>query len=213
MHAEELDNELPRMTEAEYLAFADEQDIKYEYCDGVVYAMTGGTVRHGVITVNTSTHLNIALRESDCTVVSPDVRVFIAFKQRYRYPDVSVFCGDAAYREGRPDTLTNPVLLVEVQSPSTASVDHTEKLREYTRIESLQAYVLGYQHEPRVEVYQRHSAGQWLYTDAIGLDAEITVKLFDDTLQLSLAEIYRRVRWDEQDETPSDTSTETNDAE
>lgn len=197
MYAKQLDDDLYPMTEEEYLAFADKQELKYEYSNGYVYAMTGGTVNHGVITVNISTHLNILLREQDCSVTSPDVRVFIAYKQSYRYPDVTVFCGDRIYREGRTDTLMNPVLLVEVLSPSTESKDRKQKLDEYTRIDTLQAYVLVEQDEPNVSVYQRHPSGQWLYNAAIGLESELTISFLDTELCLSLAEIYRRITWEE----------------
>ena len=210
MYAEQLDSELPRMTEAEYLAFADEQAFKYEYSAGHVYAMVGGSVRHGAITGSVITHLSILLRERDYTVTSSDVRVYIAHKQTYRHPDVTVFCGDPVYREGRTDTLVNPVLLVEVLSPGTARVDDSEKLAEYTRISSLQTYVLVSQDEPKVEVYQRHDAEQWLYTSVIGLDTEITVSVAGTEVRLSLAEIYRRVRWDE-DAQPDEESTDTGD--
>jgi Uma2 family endonuclease len=209
MYAEQLDNDQPlRMTEAEYLAFADAQEFKYEYANGEVIAMSGGSVRHGILGMSAGTHLSILLGERDCTVTNSDVRVFIAHKQIYRYPDVTVFCGDPAYREGRTDTLTNPVLLVEVLSPSTAAIDYSEKLAEYTRIPSLQAYVLISQDEPKIEVYQPHTSGKWLYDSAIGMEAQIAVTVAGSELQLSLAEIYRRVRWDDDpqpDETPSET--------
>ncbi|MEO1646020.1 MAG: Uma2 family endonuclease [Chloroflexota bacterium] len=203
MYAESLNDENPRMTEATYLAFADEQlDMKYEYSSGAVYAMSGGTVRHGAITASTIIHIGNELRHDDCTVTNSDVRVYIASKKAYRYPDVTVFCGDPAYREGRADTLTNPMLLVEVLSPSTALTDRNEKLAEYTQIDSLQAYVLVAQDEPKVEVFQRHEAGRWLYSYVTGMDAKIVVSRSGTDLHLSLAEIYRRVRWDE--DTPSD---------
>ncbi len=108
------------MTEAEYLAFEAESEFKHEFSRGNVYAMTGASLRHGIITVNVSTHLNNQLADRDCTVTSPDVRVYIASKQAYRYPDVTIFCGDPVYIEGRTDTITNPVMLVEVLSPGTA---------------------------------------------------------------------------------------------
>ncbi len=197
MHAEPINDDLPRMTEAEYLAFADEQEFKHEYSDGHVYAMTGGSVRHGVITASTSTHINNQLGERDCSVTSSDVRVFIAHKQTYRYPDVTVFCDDPIYREGRTDTLTNPVLLVEVLSPSTTGIDHTDKLAEYTRLDSLQAYLLISQDEPKVEVYQRHTEGQWLYYYVTGLEAEIVIPMSGGEITLLLSQLYRRVRWND----------------
>ena len=210
MYAEPLNDDLPHMTEAEYLAFADEQEFKHEYRNGEVIAMTGGSVRHGAITASTIIHLGNKLRDTDCTVTSSDVRVYIAHKQTYRYPDVTVFCGDPVYREGRTDTLTNPVLLVEVLSPSTARTDHNDKLAEYTRIPRLQAYVLVSQDEPKVEVYQRHESGKWLYEFVTGMEAEITLSLSGKDMRLSLAEIYRRVRWEE-DAQPDEASTDTGD--
>ena len=188
--------DLPPMTETEYLAFADEQEIKHEYRRGQVYAMSGASVRHNTISASTITHLTNTLAHRDCTVTSSDTRIHIASKGTYRYPDVTVFCGEPAYREGRTDTITNPVLLVEVQSPGTALRDYNEKLEEYTQIDTLQTYVLVAQDTPKVEVYRRQATGKWLYEYVTGLDAEIEVSVLDEDFRLALTEIYRRVRWD-----------------
>lgn len=194
-------DEIPTMTEAEYLAFADTQEYKYEYQAGKVYAMTGGSVRHGVISANMIIHLDNLIGERNCSVTSSDVRVHIASKKAYRYPDVTVFCGEPEYLEGCTDTITNPVLLVEVRSPSTGLTDSNVKLDEYTQIASLQTYVLVAQDQAKVEVYRRHEAGRWLYERVTGLDAVIDVSLADAELTLSLKKIYRRVQWDD---TPED---------
>lgn len=183
------------MTEAEYLAFDAANEIKHEFKRGRVYAMTGASVRHNVITANTITHLNNQIGERDCTVTSSDVRIHIASKRAYRYPDVTVFCGDPVYVEGRVDTITNPVLLVEVLSPSTALIDRNDKLAEYTQIDSLQVYLLVSQREARVERYMRHGADEWLYTIASELDDSVALPSLDCTLALS--EIYRKVSFDE----------------
>lgn len=194
-----------RMSEAEYLAFEEASEHKHEYSggqvyamtggsEGHVYAMTGGSVRHGIITMNTGTALNNQLADRDCSVTSPDVRIYIASKKAYRYPDVVVFCGDPAYVPGRVDTITNPVLLVEVLSPATALLDRNDKLAEYTRIESLQIYLLVSQHEARIERYMRHEAGEWLYSSASGLEAEISLPAIDCTLALS--KVYQKVTFD-----------------
>jgi Uma2 family endonuclease len=198
MYAEQRHgDDVRRMTEAEYLAFADGQELKYEYSQGRVYAMSGGSVRHGIITANAIAHLINILADRDCTVISPDVRVAVMNKQAYRYPDVTVFCGEPAYLEGRTDTIINPVLLVEVLSPATAVTDYNEKLEEYTQIESLQAYILIAQNVPKVETFQRYRGDQWLYQYATGLTEEIEVAALDGSWRLSLAQIYRRVRWDD----------------
>ncbi|MDX1995673.1 MAG: Uma2 family endonuclease, partial [bacterium] len=103
------------------------------------------------------------------------------------------------------DTITNPVLLLEVLSPATALTDRNEKLAEYTQIEALQAYVLVDQDEPKVEVFRRHDAGKWLYENVTGLQAEIDLPLLNGELRLSLGQLDRRVRWDE-DEGGTDAS-------
>lgn len=186
------------MSEAEYLAFADAQETKYEYKRGRVYAMSGGSVRHGVLTMSMGRHIDNLLGDRQCSVTSPDVRVHIASKRTYRYPDVTVFCGDPQFYEGRTDTITNPVMLVEVLSPESAVRDYNEKLEEYTQIETLQAYLLVSQDQPKVALFWRNEAGQWIYEFASGNDAEITVPLMGEALRLSLAQIYRRIQFDEE---------------
>lgn len=197
MYAERAD-EPTLMSEVEYLAFADVQEIRYEYRQGQIYAMTGASVRHGVITVNVSTQLNLQLADRDCTVTSSDTRIHIAARRSYRYPDVTVFCGEPAYLEGRRDTIINPALIVEVLSPATALRDRNDKLLEYTQIETLHAYLLVAQDEARVERYLRQESGDWLYTVVRGLDESIALPTLGCTL--ALADIYRKVDWDQASE-------------
>lgn len=197
MEAEQL-QDVALMSEAEYLAFADEQEVKYEYKRGRVYAMAGGSVRHGVLTGNVIGHLLARFGERECSVTSPDVRVHIASKGTYRYPDVTVFCGDPQYYENRTDTITNPALLVEVLSPGSSVRDLNEKVEEYTQIESLQAYLLVSQDQPKVALFWRNEAGQWIYEFARGRDAELVVPLLGEDLRLSLAQIYRRIQFEQE---------------
>jgi len=200
-----LEMPIKRMTESEYLAFERTSDTKHELIDGQVYAMTGASVRHNTITANAIAHLIGTLGERDCTVTTSDTRVFIDSTTSYRYPDVTVFCDEPAYWEERTDTITNPALLVEVLSPGTAVYDYNDKLEEYTQIASLQAYVIIAQDKPKVEVYRRDESGKWIYEFATGIEAEISVPIDDANLRLSLAEIYRRVRWGEDGDPNNDT--------
>lgn len=186
-----------RMSEAEYLAFAAESDEKYEFSQGCAYAMTGGSVRHSVITMNIGAQLNNQLGDRNCTVTSPDLRIYIASRKAYRYPDLAIFCGDPAYVQGRADTISNPVVLVEVLSPATALLDRNEKLLEYTQIESLHIYLLVAQQEARIERFLRHESGEWLYSIVSGLESEIVLPAIGCTLALS--KVYQKVRFDEAD--------------
>jgi len=195
MEAAQL-SEQPLMTEAEYLAFADTQESKFEFRNGRIYAMTGGSVRHAFITANMITHLNNLIAEHDCIASSPDLRVHHASMRTYRYPDVTVICGDPIYKEGSTDTIINPVLLVEVLSPESAVRDYNEKLEEYTSMETLQGYVLVSQDKAKVEIFRRNEVGEWVYEFATGLENEIEVLLMGERLRLSLAQIYRRVKFE-----------------
>ncbi len=179
------------MSEVEYLAFADEQLEKYEYRDGFVYAMTGGSIRHNAITVGVSTHLSNLLEDSDCFVLSADARVHIAAKAAYRYPDVVVFCGEPGYVNNRVDTIANPALLVEVLSPSTALIDYSEKLTEYTAIDTLAAYLLVAQDTIQIDSYVRQESGEFVYQSVAGLEGDIQLPSLG--IRLALPRIYNRI--------------------
>jgi len=188
-----------RMSEAEYLAFEEQSDIKHEFRKGWVYAMTGASVRHNVISGNMIRHLGNLLVDKGCSVSTSDTRIHIPHKGIYRYPDVSVFCGTPELVDKRVDTIANPVLLVEVLSPSTSVTDYNEKLEEYTQIPSLKAYLIVSQHTPKVEWLLREDSGKWLYDVVSGndgaLNGEISLLPFDVTL--TLFDIYRNIDWDD----------------
>lgn len=183
------------MSEADYLAFEEITDAKHEFRDGRLYAMSGGTIRHSVITMSIGGLFINKLSGKGCSVGSPDTRVHIAAYSAYRYPDVTVFCGPPDYLPGREDTITNPVILVEVLSPSSAVRDRNDKLAEYTQIDTLEAYLLVDQEQYRVERFARQrDTGEWLYASVTGLDSEISIPSMSITL--ALADIYRGVQWD-----------------
>jgi Uma2 family endonuclease len=180
-----------RMTEAEYLEFEQNSDLKHEFVDGKVYAMTGGSVRQNVICLNVGTTLNVQLADKDCIVSSPDTRVKVRSRISYRYPDVTVICGQVEYAENRVDTITNPIVLIEVLSPGTAVVDHNQKLDEYIQINSLQEYVIISQNDAKIERYLRQESGDWLYTQMTGLDAVLDLPSIG--CKLALADVYRKL--------------------
>jgi Uma2 family endonuclease len=192
VQARQLADSMP-MSEADYLAFEDISDEKHEFRDGRLYAMSGGTIRHSVITMSIGGTFINKLAGKGCSVGSPDTRIYIADYNAYRYADVTVFCGPPAYVPGREDIITNPVILVEVLSPSSAVRDRNDKLDEYTHIDTLQAYLLVDQEQYRVERFSRQS-DEWLYQSVTGLDSEISIPSMGITL--ALADIYRGVQWD-----------------
>ena len=128
-----------RLTPDEYLAWEARQDEKHEYYRGEVFAMAGGTEPHATIITNTLVLLNDAARPRGCRVYSDALRVRIDAADLYTYPDLSVVCGAARFSDARRTTLLNPLVLVEVLSPSTETYDRTTKWGFYSQIPSLPA--------------------------------------------------------------------------
>ncbi len=180
-----------KLTEDEYLAFDRHHDIKHEFINGEVVAMTGASWKHNIICANTSAALHSQLTDSPCIVTASDMRLKIAASSTYRYPDVMVVCDDPQFIDDRSDTVLNPVILIEVLSPSTALVDRNEKLREYRQIDSLQAYILLSQDSSRAERYLRQDPQNWLYTDITGLGTHIELTSIGCTL--ALKDVYSKV--------------------
>ncbi len=182
------------MTEAEYLEFERASEIKYEYIDGEIIAMTGASWNHNVICVNTSTSLNNQLVDKNCMVTANDLRLKITPARSYRYPDVMVICGEPSFVDERMDIIDNPIVVVEVLSNSTALVDRNEKLHEYLQLASLQEYVIVSQYAPKIERYLRQDSGDWLYTQVTDMNS--SVNLPSIKCKLDLADMYRKVTFD-----------------
>jgi Uma2 family endonuclease len=110
--------DVQRWTVKEYLAFEMTSEIKHEYFDGEIYAMTGASRKHNIISMNTASALHVQLGETPCETYQGDMRVQVSAVQ-YVYPDVTVVCDEPQFSGEKPDTLLNPTVLIEVLSPST----------------------------------------------------------------------------------------------
>jgi Uma2 family endonuclease len=150
-----------KMTVAEYLEWEATQELRHEYIDGEIVAMTGGSIPHNIIALNFYTALRPHLRQRGCEAYVSDVKVQARTNSRYFYPDLVVTC-DAEDLKAR-DLVRNPKIIVEVLSPGTANYDRTKKLKYYRQIPSLQEYVLVDSEEIAVEVYRRGKDKMWLY--------------------------------------------------
>lgn len=144
-----------RVSYAEYMALAEASDVKLEYVQGTIVAMSGGTVAHARLCMAVGTALSNALRGRPCVVLSADARVRIRAADCATYPDVTVACGSIEYDPDDALALVNPTLLVEVTSPSSEKHDRTVKFGDYRRLSSLREYVIVYQARRRIEVYRR----------------------------------------------------------
>jgi Uma2 family endonuclease len=180
------------LTPEEYLALERNADVKSEYIDGDMVAMSGGSREHSLIVANTLRELGVQLKGRPFEVYPGDMRVKVPATGLYTYPDVVVACGEPRFEDASLDTLINPVLIVEVLSRSTESYDRGPKFGHYRKIDSLVEYVLMSQHEYRVEKFTRQPAGPWSRSEARGLDGKLELPSIQCTLELT--EVYDRVR-------------------
>lgn len=152
----------PKMTVEEYLEWESYQEMRYEYIDGEIIAMTGGSLDHNDITLNLYTALRSHLRPRGCRVNASDAKVEVRKLGRYFYPDLVVSCHPEDVKSRK--FIQHPQVIVEVLSPSTANYDRTQKLKYYRQIPSLQAYLLIDAEEMSVEIYERGEGKIWLYS-------------------------------------------------
>lgn len=167
-------------------------DVKYEYTDGHMYTMAGGTAEHAEIAINMIAILKTHL-QSSCRVLSSDVRVQVA-ERKYYYPDVSVSCHPEDKQKGI-DIIRYPRLVIEVLSPSTETNDRGKKFRSYKACSSIQEYVLINSQHQEVEIFYRQG-DMWAYHQ---YKSSQEIDLASIRLTISLADIYRDVNVPEQE--------------
>lgn len=191
-----------RYTLEEYIELDKNSEERYEYFDGEVFALAGGNIEHGTISANVVRALGNRLAGRHCRALTSDVRVKVPAAFPYRYPDVSVVCGEPVIESNLgQEMLVNPILLVEVLSSSTAAYDHGDKFSAYQSIASFREYLLISQERPHVVQYVRQPDNRWLRAEISGLAGLLTLESLDITLPLS--EIYEQVNFPSPDSEPA----------
>lgn len=180
----------------EYLAQERLAPYKSEYYQGEIFAMAGTSFKHNQIVSNLIVALTLIFRKKgkNCRTLPSDLRVHIPEKTFYTYPDVSVICGKPEFTDDEFDTITNPTLIVEVLSPSTADYDRGAKFRFYQQIPTLLHYVLVSSWECNVEIFTRKNDSLWelqIYQD---MNENCYISHWD--IHLPMQEIYENIQWD-----------------
>jgi len=180
----------PVFSETDYLAFERFAQEKHEFLDGSVYAMAGESLAHSTICFNLHGLIHNQLRGKECRGFSPNMKVATNDSGLFSYPDLIIVCGKPIKYDDKGDVLTNPSVIFEVLSPSTANYDRGEKFLRYTNyIETLEDYILVSQDRPLLEHYSKHS--NWRKNDIEGLDA--TLILDSVECKIALNELYELV--------------------
>lgn len=182
-----------KYTLEEYFEIERESEEKYEYWDGNVWSMAGASPEHERIVSNSIFHLRTILERS-CSVFGSNLKVKVPVYNPYRYPDLSVYCGEGIYETmGKMEVLTNPQMLIEVLSPSTEAFDRGDKFTYYKSIESFTEYILIATNRPHVTQFIKRNELEWIQREALGLDARFFSPTFN--VEISLAEIYLDVEF------------------
>ncbi|MFA5922179.1 MAG: Uma2 family endonuclease [Methylococcaceae bacterium] len=179
-----------RYTAEEYLTLERSASYKSEFHEGQIYAMTGASRQHNLVSGNIYRELSLQLKKRPCEAYINDMRVKAAEANSYHYPDIAVACGTPQFEDAQVDTLLNPTVLIEVLSPSSEAYDRGGKFAHYRKIASLREYLLVAQDQPSIERYIRQG-DVWILTEAVGLEASIPLESIDCVL--SLREVYDKV--------------------
>ena len=159
----------------------------YEYIDGELRMLAGGSNYHSAIIANLTGILTGRLESGPCWVFNTDIRLQLS-ESRYVHPDVTVSCDERD--QELDDMIHYPCLVVEVLSPTTEASDRGEKLFYYQECPTIQEYVLVDSQSIRIEVYHREEDGWKLHT----YGPESTVKLESLDIQFPIGAVYRGMK-------------------
>ncbi|MDJ0619252.1 MAG: Uma2 family endonuclease [Calothrix sp. MO_192.B10] len=184
-----------RFTLEEYRAMEETAEIRHEYRNGEIIAMPGGSETHSAIASNLLIYLGFLLRDTNFRLYNSDLRVWIPEYKCGTYTDLMVVDGQPQLNGERTDEILNPLLIVEVLSPSTEAYDRGEKFRKYRSIPSFGEYLLVSQTEPYIEQYHKldDSNNRWQWQVYDHLDQLIL--LYSLKVEIPIAEVYRRINF------------------
>lgn len=180
-----------QMTLEEYLEFDANAEGRYEYFDGEVFEMGGGSPEHSLLGNRMGRLLGNKLEPKGCSVYNSEAQIKVPSLLPYRYADVSVVSGKAEYEEiGNQRLLTNPILIVEVLSDSTEKFDKGDKFKAYKSIPSFREYLLISQDKRFVTLYTKYNEKFWFQSEYVTGE---TLKLESLDIELSVDEIYEGI--------------------
>lgn len=183
-----------QMSLEKYLEWEPQQEIRYEYVNGEVLAMTGGTIPHNDIALNLYRALYPHIRSQGCRINVADVKLQVSESSPYYYPDLIVSCDPRDLNARK--FIQYPKLLVEVLSPGTEVYDRGNKFTAYRSMLTLQEYVLIDSEKVSVECYRRGEGRMWLYTPYTAGET-LTLESIDWSGEIEL--LYEDVRFDNQE--------------
>ncbi len=183
----------PIYTLEEYLELEQSTDeIRYEFCDGEVWAMAGASDEHDRIQGNIFFALRSKFGGRKCRAFLVDMRVKVPSSPPYRYPDLSALCGEEKFEFiGKQQMLLNPSLIVEILAPSSEAFDRGSKFTYYKSIESFSEYLLVSTERPNVAQFIKQNDGSWKHFEFDDLDEKVKIESLE--CEIEMREIYEDV--------------------
>lgn len=177
-----------KQTYAEYLAEEDKARERHDFIRGEVFAMSGGTPEHSLLSAASVGELRTALRGRPCIVFESNMRLRNATADFSCYPDASVVCGPVIRAPDDDLAIANPVLVIEVLSDSTEAYDRGTKNFEYRAFPSVKEIVFISQKKQAIEVHRRNADGQFVIQD---YGTGSTIEFISVGVKIAISELYR----------------------
>lgn len=175
----------------EYLDLEVASNRRHEYRCGDIVEMTGGTPAHNELIRALTVILSLGLRGQPYQVFLVDQRLWLPASNLYTYPDAMIVPRPIELQAGRKDTVTNPIVIAEVLSDSTAAYDRGNKFTAYQTLPTFQEYLLIDQSQPHVEQFVKQSNHQWQLHTYDGLESRLTLTTV--SAEIMLAELYENI--------------------
>lgn len=195
--ARKLDHD--HITFDEFLEMEERSEQRHEYHDGELLPVMNASPKHSEIISNTNTTLKNELRKKDskCKVYEGSLAVYFPAYNHSAYPDIYSLCGKIEQYDGKKNAVLNPLLVIEVLSPSTEDYDRGTKFTKYRSLPSFREYVLISQDRPKVEAWYKMEENTWRISHAEGMESSI--HLYSLEIDLPLSELYYLVDFEEEE--------------
>jgi Uma2 family endonuclease len=177
----------------EYLALDRSSPVRNEYFEGEIFAMTGASRRHNLISLHLAGDLDRQLTDRDCEVYASEMRQSCGHRSLH-LSDIVVVCGDPVFEDNELDTLVNPNLIIEVLSKSTEGYDRGAKFEFYRALSSLKQVLLIAQDKVHIESYLRLADRTWLFSETDDLSSSVTLPSI--SCNFTIANVYHKIRFD-----------------
>ena len=185
-------HEHPQMTIEEYLKLEEHARAKHQYVKGQMIPMPGGTLKHNRIATNILFAIEMAIRHHSLPflVSNSDTKIWIPKIEAFYYPDAVVICEVPEYYKNRKDVIVNPLLIIEVASPSTQSRDQGRKFLDYATLPSLKEYVIVFQDQYSAQLSSRTDTEDWRLRSVEGIDQLIVLEAIG--CSIAMRDVYDR---------------------